>query len=194
MKKDLAYVSDLVNILEQKYVPVQTLEFLNFAMGGDWELLFSTNQLGMPQRQLLLGTLYQNIETNDDSGDITNTASWEFNEQLDDSTISNISKGIFKIEASYSFQSTGRMVYKLKNHLVKPIGYNLPSDVPKLVSLLYKSIPLELFDPNNLGMDITFMDEKIKIVRISASKSSSDDDGDDKISLDGVRNIFIRRD
>jgi len=147
----------------------------------------------MPQRQLLLGTLYQNIETNDDSGVITNTASWEFNEQSeDDSTVSSTSKGIFKIEASYTFQSTGRMIYTLKNHLVKPIGYNLPSDVPKLVSLLYKSIPLELFDPNNLGMDVTFMDDKIKIVRISSSQQSSDDD--DKKSLDGVRNIFIRSD
>ena len=86
------------------------------------------------------------------------------------------------------------MVYALNNHVVKPIGYNLPSDVPKLVSLLYKSIPLELFDPNNLGMDITFMDDKIKIVRISSAQSSGDDDDDDKISLDGVRNIFIRRD
>ena len=86
------------------------------------------------------------------------------------------------------------MVYALDNHVVKPIGYNLPSDVPKLVSLLYKSIPLELFDPNNLGMDITFMDDKIKIVRISSAQSSGDNDDDDKISLDGVRNIFIRRD
>jgi len=39
MKKDLSYISDLVNILEQKYAPVQTLEFLNFAMGGNWELV-----------------------------------------------------------------------------------------------------------------------------------------------------------
>ena len=39
MKNDLEYISDLVNALEQKYVPVQTLEFLNFAMEGDWELV-----------------------------------------------------------------------------------------------------------------------------------------------------------
>jgi len=85
------------------------------------------------------------------------------------------------------------MIFTLQNHLVKPIGYNLPSDVPKLVSLLYKSIPLELFDPNYLGMDVTFMDEKVKIVRISSS-SAVDGDDQDRISLDGIRNIFIRRD
>jgi len=39
LKEDLEYISDLVNVLEQKYVPVQTLEFLNFAMEGDWELV-----------------------------------------------------------------------------------------------------------------------------------------------------------
>merc|ERR1719469_422554 len=39
MKKDLVYISDLVNVLEQKYVPVQTLEFLNFAIAGEWEMV-----------------------------------------------------------------------------------------------------------------------------------------------------------
>ena len=76
------------------------------------------------------------------------------------------------------------MVFELQNHVVKPIGNEIPSDVPRLVSLLYKSIPLEFFDPNNLGMDVTFMDDRVKIVRISSGDGGA---------LDGVRNIFVRK-
>lgn len=42
-------VETLVNALEARYTPVQTLDFLNLAMTGDWQLLFSTNLSGGPK-------------------------------------------------------------------------------------------------------------------------------------------------
>lgn len=47
-------VETLVNALEARYAPVQTLDFLNLAMSGDWQLLFSTNLSGGPKTNFRL--------------------------------------------------------------------------------------------------------------------------------------------
>ena len=63
--KDEEYraVESYVNLLEDKYSPVQTLGFLNLAMAGEWQLLFSTNLAGRPNRNLRLRELVQKVET-----------------------------------------------------------------------------------------------------------------------------------
>ena len=45
-KQDFRLVEAYVNALESSHVPAQTLGFHNLAVGGDWQLLFSTNLMG----------------------------------------------------------------------------------------------------------------------------------------------------
>ena len=54
-------------------------------------------------------------------------------------------------------------------------------DVPKLVGLLHRSIPAEIFDPNNHAADCTYLDADIRIVRMTGEKH------------EGVRNIWMRK-
>jgi len=179
-REELETISVLVNALEEKYTPMLTLDFLNLAMEGDWQLLFTTNQLGIPLRNLRLRELYQRIEPNIASGRILNVAQWD----LAENEPSNFDcTGTFTVQCSYKINPTGRIILSLENHILKPIGYNLPSDVPKLVSMLFKSMPNELFDPNQLGMDTTFLDENLRIVRMTGGGET----------FEGVRNIFIRK-
>jgi len=70
--EEFAAVESYVNALEDKYVPVQTLDFLNLAMGGEWQLLFSTNLLGPPNRSLRLREMFQKVETSGLKGKLTN--------------------------------------------------------------------------------------------------------------------------
>jgi len=69
----------------------------------------------------------------------------------------------------------------LDEHILNPGGKTLPKDPSRLVGLLYNAIPTELFDPNQLGMDTTFLDVDLRIMRFT---------GDSK--FEGVRNIFVR--
>ncbi|KAL3798142.1 hypothetical protein HJC23_005703 [Cyclotella cryptica] len=80
--KDEEYraVEAYVNLLEEKYSPVQTIDFLNLAMAGDWQLLFSTNLAGSSSRKLRLRELLQRIESTGFSGSLTNVAQWELAE------------------------------------------------------------------------------------------------------------------
>ena len=64
-----------VNAIEDKFVPPQTLDFLNLAMIGEWQFLFTTNQLGRPSPKLRLTELVQKIEVNGFDGKITNMVS-----------------------------------------------------------------------------------------------------------------------
>ena len=73
-------VEGYINALEDKYVPVQTLDFLNLAMGGEWQLLFSTNQLGRPSARLRLRELVQRVAPNSLNGKVTNVARWDLAE------------------------------------------------------------------------------------------------------------------
>jgi hypothetical protein len=75
-----------------------------------------------------------------------------------------------------------RLNIQLDEHILNPIGQTLPKDASKLVGLLFNSMPLELFDPNRLQMDVTYLDAELRIVRYTGGSGK----------LEGVRNIFVR--
>lgn len=172
-------VESYVNLLEDKYSPVQTIGFLNLAMAGEWQLLFSTNLTGTPNRKLRLRELVQKIEADGFGGSLTNSAQWDYadnEEGIFDST------GTFNIKCVYKINQGSRMVIDLDGHELRPAkGSGVPSDVPAMVGLLNRAIPKEMFDPNDHAMDTTYLDADLRIGRMSGSK------------FEGVRNIFFRK-
>ena len=177
-KDEFRQVEDYINALEDKYVPVQTLDFLNLAMGGDWQLLFSTNRLGIPNTKLRLRELVQRIDTKNLNGTVTNVARWDLAEEVPG--VFDCS-GTFAVKCDYSINQGARMNVDHRDHVLELArGSKVPTDVEGLVGMLSGAMPSELFDPNELAMDTTYIDEKIRIVRLTGSR------------LEGVRNVFIR--
>lgn len=177
-------VETYVNTLEDRYTPVQTLDFLNLAMSGEWQLLFSTNLLGAPRADFRLRDLYQKIEANSLNGTVVNVATWDWAEDHEGAlpTSSFDAFGTFSIECSYSINQGSRMVLDLNDHVINLTkGSVVPKDVKKLVALLHRAIPKELFEPDDHAMDTTYLDGDLRIVRMAGPKFES------------VRDIFIRR-
>jgi hypothetical protein len=79
------------------------------------------------------------------------------------------------------FQLGSRLFLNVTDRVLKVTSRTLPEDVHGLINKLQLSIAEELFDPPHLGVDTTFLDADLRIVRYSGSKR-----------LEGVRNIFIR--
>lgn len=160
--KDEEYraVEAYVNLLEDKYSPVQTIDFLNLAIAGDWQLvsqyfrmivtlvtrnisvthiafcslkhrkLFSTNLIGSSSRKLRLRELVQRIESTGFSGSLTNVAQWDLAE--DGETFD--AKGSFSVKCSYKINQGARMIVDLTDHELRPArGSKIPDDVPGLV-------------------------------------------------------------
>lgn len=153
--KDEEYrtVEAYVNLLEDKYSPVQTIDFLNLAMSGEWQLvsiccelcvdslcvhvlihfygqLFSTNLTGAPSRKLRLRELVQRIEADGFNGSLTNIAQWDLAE---DGEVFD-ANGSFSVKCSYKINQGARMIVDLNDHELRPArGSKIPEDVPGLV-------------------------------------------------------------
>jgi hypothetical protein len=69
--EEFRQVESYVNLLEADYEPALTLDFFNLAMGGEWQLLFSTNLSGTVQK-IRLRELIQRIDPKQLDGTITN--------------------------------------------------------------------------------------------------------------------------
>ena len=177
--EEFRQVETLVNALEEKYVPAQTLGFLNLAMAGEWQLLFSTNLAsGGNPAQFRLRELIQRIDTRNLEGNITNQALWDLAEDEDfnfDAT------GTFSAVCSYTINQGARMVVDLEDHILRPArGSKIPQDVQGLVGRLHRAMPKEMFDPQDHAIDTTYLDADLRIVRMTGPR------------LEGVRDIFIR--
>lgn len=171
-------VESYVNLLEDEYSPVQTIDFLNLAMSGEWQLLFSTNLMGQPNRRLRLQELVQKIDADGFRGTMTNSARWDYAQ--DGATFD--AAGQFNVKCSYAINQGARMVVDLEEHEVRPArGSKIPRDVPELVGLIRRAIPKEVFDPNGHAMDTTYLDANLRIVRLTGPNH------------EGVRNIFTRK-
>ncbi|KAL3784279.1 hypothetical protein ACHAW5_010099 [Stephanodiscus triporus] len=170
-------VESYINLLEERYTPVLTLDFLNLAMAGEWQLLFSTNLLGRPNRRLRLRGLVQRIDTNGLDGHLTNVARWDYAEDED----AFDANGNFSIKCSYSISRGSRMAVDLNDRELRPAwGSKIPEDVPTMVGYLHRAIPGEIFDPDGHSMDTTYLDANLRIVRLTGPNH------------EGVRNVFMR--
>jgi hypothetical protein len=170
-------VESYVNTLEDRYEPVQTLDFLNLAMSGEWQLLFSTNLSSRPKPHFRLREQYQRIETNSLKGLVSNTVVWDLAE--DGYTFQ--ASGTFTVKCPYQINQGARMVMELEENVLELAkGSNVP-DVNNLIAHLHRMMPKELFDPSDHAMDTTYLDAELRIVRMTGPR------------FEGVRNIFIRR-
>jgi hypothetical protein len=179
-----------INLLEDMYEPVRTLDFLNFAMAGDWQLLFTTSFLGRgpiagagegegERRLRLRGDLIQRVEPDGFDGKLSNVASWEYAESDDDVYDAY---GEFNVVCKYRISRGSRMEVVSNDLELRPSrGSRIPGDVSRMVGHLHSAMPRELFDPSGHSMDITYLDANLRIVRLTGSNH------------EGVRNIFIRR-
>ena len=179
--KDEEYraVESYINLLEEGYAPVQTIDFLNLAISGEWQLLFSTNLMSRPNRKLRLRELVQKIEADGFNGRLSNMAQWDYAED-DEGTFD--ANGNFAVKCSYTINQGARMVVDLNEHEIKPArGSKIPKDVPGLVALLHRAIPKEMFDPNGHAVDTTYLDADLRIARFTGPNH------------EGVRNVFMRK-
>ena len=80
-------IQSYVNLLEEQYSPIQTIDFLNLAIiMGEWQLLFSTNVMPIPRKNLRLREFIQNIQPNEEerrNGTVVNSATWDYYAQDD---------------------------------------------------------------------------------------------------------------
>ena len=178
LDEEFRAVESYVNTLEGRYMPVQTLEFLNLAMSGEWQLLFSTNLAGGPKPNFRLRELIQRIEPGTLNGNITNEATWDL---ADDGSTFDTS-GTFSAMCSYEINQGSRMVTDLDDHVLSLAkGSKVRTEVPALVGMLHRAMPKELFDPSEHAMDTTYLDGDLRIVRMAGPR------------LEGVRDIYIRK-
>mmetsp|Transcript_8156 Transcript_8156/g.9508 ORF Transcript_8156/g.9508 Transcript_8156/m.9508 type:complete len:282 (+) Transcript_8156:90-935(+) len=179
--EEFRQVESYVNALEEKFLAPQTLDFLNLAMAGEWQFLFTTNQLGRPSPILRLTELIQKIDVNGLKGDVTNQASWSL---LGDSGSFDV-YGSFATKLPYDINQGARMTlgdeddHDLSITLGK--GSGIPSDTEGLVGLIHRAMPTEMFDASDLALDTTYLDTDIRIVRFTGKRH------------EGVRNIFMRK-
>ena len=172
-------VEAYVNALEDRYTPMQTIGFLNLAMNGEWQLLFSTNLAGGPKPNFRLREMYQSIHSDSFEGKVENRVLWDL---ADNEELKFDASGTFTAKCSYKINQGARMVLELDDHVINLAkGSCVPKDVEGLVSQLHRAMPKELFDPNDHAMDTTYLDTNLRIIRMTGSR------------FEGVRNIFIRR-
>lgn len=177
-EEEFRSVENYVNALEENYAPPQTLGFLNLAMGGEWQLLFSTNLSGGPRPTFRLKELVQSIQPKQLEGSVVNTAQWDLS-QGEDGVFD--CSGTFSAECSYTINQGARMLMELDDHKIELArGSTVPQDVPALVGKIHSCMPKELFDPNDHAVDTTYLDGDLRIVRLAGPK------------FEAVRDIFIR--
>mmetsp|Transcript_15227 Transcript_15227/g.28659 ORF Transcript_15227/g.28659 Transcript_15227/m.28659 type:complete len:291 (+) Transcript_15227:71-943(+) len=182
--EEFRLVETYVNALEEKYVPPQTLDFLNLAMAGEWQFLFTTNQLGRPSPSLRMTELVQNVEVNGFDGVVVNQAVWNLAQEAGGPTSLLFDvHGIFKSKVSYNINQGARMTLNQDHDLTIQLGKGskVPNDPQALLGLIHRAMPTEMFDSSNLAMDTTYLDTEIRIVRFTGSRH------------EGVRNIFMRK-
>lgn len=179
--EEFRLVEQYVNALEDKFIAPQTLDFFNLASVGEWQFLFTTNQLGRPSPKLRLTELIQSVEVSGFDGVLTNRASWD----LAQDGITFDARGTFASALPYKINQGARMTlapsddHNLQIELSK--GSAVPDDTEGLVGLIHRAMPTELFDASDLAIDTTYLDTDIRIVRFTG------------VRHEGVRNIFMRK-
>jgi hypothetical protein len=178
-EQEFKLVEEYVNALEDKFVPAQTLDFLNLAMNGEWQFLFTTNQLGRPSPILRLTELVQKVQVNGLEGSLVNQARWDL---VDEGSTFDCN-GSFESTTSYNINQGARMTINEDHDLAINLGKGskVPSDMQALVGLIHRAMPTEMFDASTLALDTTYLDAEIRIVRFTGSRH------------EGVRNIFMRK-
>jgi len=178
---DFREVETLINTLEDRHRPVLTLDFLNLAMAGEWQLLFSTSLSSRPRQNFRITEMFQRVESvfmNSLQGTVANEVSWELAENENSFDAS----GSFTVVCDYEINRGARLELKLQDSILNLAkGSSLPNDFENLIGLLNRAMPKELFDPSDHAVDTTYLDGDMRITRMTGPR------------FEGVRDIFIRK-
>jgi len=137
--------------------------------------LYSTGSMIL-DRQIRIKNLTQTITSNETVGNVTNTVTWDYAEDGDLLDC----HGTLEISNTYEIDEALTFRIKLDGHKIRPIGKKLPNNFQRLVALLQRSIPPEIFDPNETEMDTTYLDSDLRICNSFGER------------FNNVRNIFIK--
>lgn len=140
----------LTKYLEYKYVPIQTIPFLNFALSGNWDMLYS-NALVTRADKSLDWKISQEIISDEGEGStgiLNNIVKWKLI-STDSSYLGNL-----VVNCKYLFNTKGDLDVALQEHLLMPNG-NAPPDVEELIMSIQRSIPFESFDPDDIRIKNT---------------------------------------
>jgi len=178
---EFSEVETLINTLEDRHRPVLTLDFLNLAMAGEWQLLFSTSLSSRPRQNFRITEMFQRVESvfmNSLQGTVANEVSWELAENENSFDAS----GSFTVVCDYEINRGARLELKLQDSILNLAkGSSLPNDFENLIGLLNRAMPKELFDPSDHAVDTSYLDGDMRITRMTGPR------------FEGVRDIFIRK-
>ena len=144
-------VEYLTKYLEYKYIPIQTTPFLNFALSGEWAMLYS-NILTPRADETLQFKILQEVLPNEifgsPGGVLNNVINWKLNRADDQSS------GNLVVKCEYLFNTKGDLQVTLNEHILMPEDES-PKDVEDLIMSIQRSVPFESFDPNDIRIQNT---------------------------------------
>jgi len=169
-------IESLINFLESKFSPIMTTPFLNLVVSGEWNLLYSNTATKKEYKNLELNITQVLTPLTSDSfnGSLVNKIVWRLKNSVD----FIIGTGDFIVRSNYTVTPKGSLEVRLYEHILKPVI--VPDDIEALVVSIQRSVPIELFDPDETIFYNTYVDPKLRITRVVGSKWS-------KV------NIFVKR-
>lgn len=169
-------IESLINFLESKFSPIMTTPFLNLVVSGEWNLLYSNTATKKEYKNLELNITQVLTPLTSDSfnGSLVNKIVWRLKNSVD----FIIGTGDFIVRSNYTVTPKGSLEVRLYEHILKPVI--VPDDIEALVISIQRSVPIELFDPDETIFYNTYVDPKLRITRVVGSKWS-------KV------NIFVKR-
>ena len=139
---DGSHLDRIVRSLESQYMamPIQTSQFLNFAISGKWRLLHSSFPTPKADNTIIFD-INQTIKPIDGiDGELNNVINWKLNREDDDAY------GKLTVECSYKMTSKGGLEITLKDHILNV--EKIPNNVQELLTTMQRTVPFEFFDPN----------------------------------------------
>ena len=154
----------LVKVLERTHTPIQTIPFLNHAIAGKWNKVY-TNVISPRAVSSLKCDVQQIVQYNSsklDEGWLTEQLSWclvptdngKGSPGGSSSQCDTAIEGLFEVRCSYSVNSRGQLSVCVEEHCLRPNG-RLPDNVEAFVLDLQRTVPFESFDPDGTIIDIT---------------------------------------
>jgi len=133
----------IVRSLESQYMltPIQTSQFLNYAISGKWKLIYSSFPTPRADNTLIYD-IDQIVDPGEASnGEINNIINWKLKRENDNAC------GKLAVLCSYNMTSKGSLEITLKDHILNV--EKIPNNVQELLVTMQRTIPFEFFDPND---------------------------------------------
>jgi len=133
----------IVKGLESQYMsmPIQTSQFLNFAISGKWKMIYSSFPTPKADNTIIynIDQIIKPIEGID--GELENIINWNLNREDDDAY------GKLIVTCTYKMTSKGGLEIILKDHTLNV--EKIPKNVQELLTTMQRTVPFEFFDPND---------------------------------------------